>query len=217
MIKRIYKLLEIPWFYRFVGKLLGPGGATLSKPVYQKVFNRSAERVLDIGCGPKLNTLEPSGLLVGVDINESYLRQYTGGFLDQDTQLVLNPPASRRRLGFLASGDHLPFNDGIFDEVRTSSFFHHLSDKEAAQALKEMNRCLRMGGRMVIFEDVFPFHAWVRPLAWLIRRMDRGRHMRYQEALLKLCQESCPGSWEWFRFTYTYTGMEYLCLQYFKK
>ncbi len=212
----LYKLLEIPLVYRLITGILGPGGSRLRKPYYQKVFRLSVARVLDVGCGPALNTPEPDGLLVGVDINESYIRRYTGGFLDQNPEWVLNPPSARRRLGFLASADALPFADGTFDEARSSSFFHHLSDGQANQALREISRCLKPGARMVIFEDVWPLRAWTRPLAWLIRRLDRGSHMRSESELLALLKKTCPGSWEWERFTYTYTGLECLCLQYVK-
>jgi len=216
MLKPFYRLLEIPAVYRLITGLLGPGGSRLREPYYQKAFRPSVARVLDLGCGPALNTPEPEGLLVGVDINESYIRRYTGGFADQNPAWVLIPPPGRRRLGFLASADSLPFADGIFDEARSSSFFHHLSDEQASHALKEINRCLKPGGRMVIFEDVWPRRAWTRPLAWLTRRFDRGTHMRSEAGLLTLFRMACPGNWVWERFTYTYTGLECLCLQYVK-
>lgn len=216
MIKKLHKLLEKPLVYRVITGIIGPGGSRLRKPFYQKVFHRSTARVLDIGCGPALNTPEPDGVLVGVDINPSYLRKYTGGFLDEDPALILHPPSSRRRLGFLASADRLPFGNETFEEARSSSFFHHLSDSEAFHTLREVNRCLKPGGRMIIFEDVWPVRAWARPLAWLARRLDRGIHMRHEERLVALLREACPGNWNWERFTYTYTGLECLCLQYMK-
>jgi len=218
MRKLIYKILEIPFFYRVITGMLGPGGARLRRKYYQKVFNQPAQRILDLGCGPALTTPVPGPqtLVTGVDVNESYLRHYTGGFLDKDPGLVLNPPPARYRLGFLSPADHLPFSDALFDEARSNSFFHHLTDVEVDKVLKEVLRCLQPGGRMVMFDAVWPRRTWARPLAWLILRMDRGTHMRNEAQLTGLFKNACPGDWKWERFTYTYTGLECLCLQYVK-
>lgn len=150
--------------------------------------------------------------MVGVDVNESYLRQYTGGFVDRDPQVVFSPPSSRKCLGFLAPAEHLPFADDSFDEARATGFLHHLSDENAIAAIREMHRCLRKGGRLIVLEDVWPLRARTRPIAWLIRRLDRGKYMRTEERLLALFQEACPGSWECRRFTYTLVGHELLYL-----
>ena len=189
----------------------------MMKRVFERAFNQSHGVVLDVGCGPKLTTPPPKGLLVGVDINESYLLKYTGGFLDVDPQSVFHPPVSRNRLGFLAPADRLPFAEGSFDEARATGFLHHLPNDQLIEAIREMHRCLRKGGRLIALEDVWPLRAWARPLAWLIRRLDRGDYMRTQEELLKLFQEACQGTWECSRYTYTLTGTELLYLRLIKK
>lgn len=209
----LYRLLEIPFVYRLSQVLLAPGQYRFLEPIFKRIFNHPAQRVLDVGCGPHLNTTEPQGLLVGVDINPSYINQYTGGFVDEDPRLILAPPPSRRRLGYVASADQLPFADGSFDEVRTFGLFHHLTDEQTRKTLQEMNRCLGRGGRMVVLDNVWPLRAWTRPLAWLTRRLDRGKHVRTQEELHHMILEACPGSWTWERNTYTYTGLEHMCFQ----
>jgi SAM-dependent methyltransferase len=216
MLRGIYRLLEIPFIYELATSLLAPGGRRLIKPLHQKAFRASTGRVLDVGCGPSLNTPAPQGLIVGVDINPSYVRQYTGGFVDQEPQLIFNPPPARQRLGFVVSADQLPFPDGSFDEARSNAIFHHLPEAVALKALQEMKRCLRPGGRIVLLDAVWPEKAWKRPLAWLTLRFDRGTFVRSQEQMLRLSQEACPGDWKWERRTITYTGMEYLCLEYIK-
>jgi SAM-dependent methyltransferase len=183
--------------------------------MFKKVFRPSRGSVLDVGCGPTLITPKPDGLLVGVDVNESYLRKYTGGFLDQDPQAVSSPP--RTCLGFLAPAEHLPFADDSFDEARATGFLHHLPQENAAGAIREMHRCLRRGGRLIVLEDVWPRRAWTRPIAWLIRRLDRGEYMRTEEELLALFQEARPGNWEYRRFTYTLVGHELLWLSQVKE
>jgi SAM-dependent methyltransferase len=212
LLKQLYGLLDIPWIYRLSQILLAPGKPWMMKRVFERAFSRSEGRVLDMGCGPKLVTPEPKGLLVGVDINESFVRKYTGGFLDKNPKSVFHPPDSRNRLGFLASVDNLPFENGSFDEVRAVGFLHHLPHEVLVKAIGEMFRCLRKGGKVIVLEDVWPVRGWTRPIAWIIRRLDRGDYMRSQEELLALFQEAWPGHWEQERYTYTFTGSELLYL-----
>ncbi|HVZ80103.1 MAG TPA: class I SAM-dependent methyltransferase [bacterium] len=208
----LYAILDIPWVYRLSQTLLAPGKPWMIQKVFDLAFPHSRGKVLDLGCGPKLVTPEPKGLLVGVDINEAFLRDYTGGSLDRDPRLVARPPKGRTRLGYRASVDHLPFAAHTFDEIRAVGFLHHLPDRVLEQAVKEMRRCLKPGGRVVVLEDVWPRNGWTRPMAWFIRRFDRGAHMRDQEGLLRIFTKAWPGKWETSRHTYTLTGSELLYL-----
>ncbi len=217
MMKFFYHLLEIPVVYRIMGFILGPGGPYLRKKINQKVFSNPARKALDVGCGPVSIMPEPLELLVGLDVNTAYIKEYTNGFLDEDPRLVLNPPPGRRRLGYVASADKLPFADGAFDEIRSSSFFHHLNDDETEKALKEMYRCIHTGGRLITFDAIWPKRAWTRPVSWFVAKYDRGRHFRTEQQLVNIFQRACPGEWHWERHTYTFTGLELLCLQYIKK
>lgn len=213
MIKKLYHLLEIPFVYRLSQVLLAPGLHLLMGPAYRKVFNHPAGKVLDVGCGPMLNTPQPGGLLVGIDINETYIRQYTGGYVDQDPRLIEAPPSDRKRLGFVASAEKLPFPDGAFDEARSFGLFHHLTKEEATWSIREMDRCVRPGGRLIILDAVLPVRPWAWPLAWVTRKLDRGLYMRKQEEILELVQGACAGPWDWERRIGTFTGMEYLVFQ----
>lgn len=217
LFKKIYGLLDIPWVYRLSQVLLAPGKSLLFNRICNRIFHQSTGLVLDVGCGPKLVTPRPPGRWVGVDINESYIRKYTGGFLDKNPEWVSHPPDSRKCLGFLAPADHLPFADASFDEVRAVGFLHHLSHETGLGAIREMYRCLRPGGTLIVLEDIWPLKAWTRPIAWLTRKLDRGKFMRTQAELLELFQEACPGPWEWKRYTYTFTGSELLHLNRTKK
>ena len=123
MIKFFYRLLEIPMVYRVVGFILGPGGPYLRKKINKKVFRNPSHKALDVGCGPAPTTPEPLELLVGLYVNESYIKEYTGGYIDTDPNLVLTSPPGRRRLGYVASATQMPFLDGCFDEVRSALFF----------------------------------------------------------------------------------------------
>jgi len=217
MRKFLYGLLEIPIVYRLMGSILGPGGPFLRKKRNARIFSNPARKALDVGCGPFPTTPEPLDLLVGLDVNADYVKEYTGGYLDTDPALVLNPPPSRRRLGYVASATEMPFADGVFDEVRSSAFFHHMSDEQSTQALQEMFRCIHSGGRMIMFDAVRPRNPWTRPVSWFVAKYDRGRFFRTEEQLVALFQKALPGDWQWKRYTYTFTGLELLCLQYVKK
>jgi SAM-dependent methyltransferase len=217
MRKFLYQLLEIPIIYRVVTMILGPGGQYLRNKINKKVFNPPFRKALDVGCGPFATTPAPLELLVGLDINEDYIKKYTGGYIDANPSLVLNPPPDRRRLGYVASAIQMPFADGSFDEIRSVSFFHHMSDDETEQTLKEIFRCTRPGGRFILFDMVRPLRPWTRPIAWFVVNFDRGRYVRTEKQLVAIFQKACPGVWQWKRYTYTFTGLELLCLQYNKQ
>lgn len=212
----IYKILGHPLVYRLAMVFLTPGSRRLVRTLHQKIFKPLSGPLLDVGCGPALYTPEPEGLLVGIDVSEAYIKSYTGGFVDQDPRSVLNPPEGRRRLGFVSTATRLPFPAEVFEEVRACAVLHHLSDLEVGEAIHEMKRCLRPGGRMITIDPVWPQRPWFRPIAWLTVRFDRGRYVRRQEEMLRLLQSVCPGQWNWVRQTVTYTGLEHLCLEYVK-
>jgi SAM-dependent methyltransferase len=61
--------------------------------------------------------------------------------------------AASRRSGAeyqLAAAEALPFGDDVFDVVVSRLVFHHLIGDLQAQALTEISRVLRPGGRLVV-------------------------------------------------------------------
>ncbi len=149
-------------------------------------------RWLNVGCGSRplggTRSPLPAGQLVGVD---------------------LAPAAPRLINGWLpvrASADLLPFPDHSFDGVFCFGLLHHLDERQAPMALAEMRRVLRPGGVALVFDAVTPRSALRRPLASLLRALDRGRYMRPESALHDLLAEAGfrPGP----RMTYAWTGLE---------
>src|SRR5690606_4791767 len=139
-------------------------------------------RVLDVACGPA-SYLEAAGLApVGVDVMESYLREY----------------AARGRHAVRAGADVLPFADASFDGVWTFALLHHLPDAMARQTIAEMRRVCRPGGVVVIVDGVYPERAWRHPFAQAVRAADRGEHMRSAADLIDLLP---PGDWRHERFS----------------
>jgi predicted SAM-dependent methyltransferase len=50
----------------------------------------------------------------------------------------------------LAAGQHLPFDSNIFDEVLCADVIEHLDYEDGLHLLAEVNRVLRIGGRLII-------------------------------------------------------------------
>jgi SAM-dependent methyltransferase len=203
---RLYRILEIPWVYEVVQHLFAPGHRRLQERAFARIEFDAVGPVLDIGCGPRLKTPDAE-LVVGTDVNPDYVRQFAGGSIDVDPELV-ESPGGRRRLGYVASADALPFRDGLFAEVRCRSLLHHLPREIAVQAIREMVRCTAPGGRLILIDPVWPRHGWLRPLAWLIMKLDRGEWVRTESELLALAEEACPGDWSMRRYLLSYHATE---------
>ena len=94
-------------------------------------------RVLDVACGTGFLTQHFRGQVVG---------------LDQSAQMV-EIAAARMPHARVVQGDiaPLPFDDGEFDRVFTSHFFHHLAADRRASFLAEARR---VGHEIVVVEDV---------------------------------------------------------------
>ena len=196
----IYRLLERPRIYRLAQLLLAPGA---EKTFIQKIKQLltqlpPAHRILDVGCGPS-SWLWRVGLHpVGLDLSLVYT-------------LTFSQKAGPAVTGSAAA---LPFFDNSFDSVWSIGLLHHLPDDVACQAVSEMVRICRPGGYIVIFDAVLPEPAWQRPVAQIIRKLDRGRFMRTQLNLESILLEH--EGWICERFSYSLTGLEGLLCRYLK-
>jgi len=106
---------------------------------------RSGERVLDLGCGTGTLALmahadQPEVELDGLDADPAILRTARS---KADASGV---PISLRE-GF---STELPYEDGRFDVVLSTLFFHHLADADKRATASEIARVLKPGGRAVI-------------------------------------------------------------------
>lgn len=107
---------------------------------------RPGDRVLDIAGGtgdlglafaPKV---APTGQVVHTDINEAMLREGRNRVLDQGHVLPT----------LVCDAEQLPFADDYFDIVSVAFGLRNMTHKELA--LREMNRVLRPGGKLLVLE-----------------------------------------------------------------
>lgn len=126
-------------------------GAKLSEQLLQLVPSSAASRILEVGCGAGRFTLHLlqrfPGNLVALDLSEALLDQLRA-------KLRELPEAARNRCQ-VVSGDlhHLDgtvIGQGGFDAIIGFFFLHHLD--QLTDALRQLRRWLRPGGRMVFLE-----------------------------------------------------------------
>ncbi len=115
---------------------------------------RPGQKVLDIAGGtgdlalafaPKVG---PSGCVVHTDINEAMLREGRDRLLDAGKVLPTT----------VCDAEQLPFADASFDLVTVAFGLRNMTHKD--QALQEMNRVLKPGGKLLVLE----FSKIARPL-----------------------------------------------------
>lgn len=126
--------------------------AALAQPVKQRTYTllrlSPGARVLDVGCGPGIDTIPlsvcvgPTGQVIGVDC---------------DPMMIAAADAAARQAGVShhvqhqqADARHLPFADAAFDACRSERLFQHLRDSTAA--LREVIRVTRPGGWIVVVD-----------------------------------------------------------------
>ena len=104
------------------------------------------QRVLDIAGGtgdlalafaPKVGV---TGQVIHTDINEAMLREGRNRLLNAGVNLPT----------LACDAEHLPFADGYFDLVAVAFGLRNMTHKDAA--LREMNRVLKPGGKLLVLE-----------------------------------------------------------------
>lgn len=126
--------------------VLAGGVSELKRRSHQWMELEPGQRVLDVGCGPGIDTLAlaelvgPEGEVVGIDYDEEMVAE-------------ADRRAKRARVdGWVrherADAAALPLPDESFDACRCERVLQHLGDPEAA--LDELVRVTRPGGRIVV-------------------------------------------------------------------
>ena len=124
-----------------------------------KKYTKDGDTVLDLGCG--------SGRLYQLFLGLSI--RYVGA--DQSRE-QLKFARKRYPRGKFVYGEmtNLSFKDQTFDVIYCIAAFHHLPDKKTrVQALKEMKRVLKPGGRVVMTN----WHLWGK---WGREKVKEGKY-----------------------------------------
>ena len=188
----IHKILEIPLVYRVSQFVLAPGMDRIVTARLARMFARlpRPERVLDVGCGPSSWLWKLGMKPIGLDLCHSYTVRFRA-----NGSYSVN-----------ASAVNLPFPANYFDVVFSYGLLHHLPEQLARETVGEILRVTRPNGHVILFDPVVPRVAALRPLAWALCKMDRGRFIRpqgdYETSVL-----SRP-EWKIERFTHSYLGTE---------
>ncbi|UBU08567.1 class I SAM-dependent methyltransferase [Nonomuraea gerenzanensis] len=139
-------VLDRPRAYEVFGSIafLGTRRAAFTR-VATAARPRAGDRVLDVGCGTGYLSrilapvVTPSGHVTGLDPAPEMVRYATR-----------RAPANCTYVQ--GQGQDLPFPDHSFDLVVSSLAVHHIPKEARPEALRQMYRVLRPGGRLLIAE-----------------------------------------------------------------
>jgi ubiquinone/menaquinone biosynthesis C-methylase UbiE len=129
-------------------------------------------KVLDVGCGTghavlRVASLLPHGRACGIDVSRGMVKKASSKV----------PRERRNSVEFIeASSESIPYQDGYFDHVLCTNSFHHYPDP--LKALGEMQRVLRPGGQVVIFENATDLSWYTWLWDWILRFTEKG-HVQY--------------------------------------
>lgn len=120
------------------------------------------ERILDIACGDGILSLkiaEKGCEVHGIDISENLI-ETASSFANQESIACEF---------IVGDAENLPYPDGYFDKIVCSCSLEHFNDD--IKALKEMNRVLKPGGRVVMTVDSLTY-----PISDELKQKHRKRY-----------------------------------------
>jgi len=123
----------------------------LKQESYRQMRIKADSHVLDLGCGPGLDTIPlarlvgKAGRVVGIDIDEAMLLQAD----DYAEQEGVSEQVKHQQADILS----LPFADNSFDAVRAERLFQVLPESYVMQdVFKEIYRVVKPGGYIVLVD-----------------------------------------------------------------
>jgi ubiquinone/menaquinone biosynthesis C-methylase UbiE len=201
----VYKILEKPFCYRMVVRIFSMGGRArkIAGFIDQLMARECQGLILEVG----------SGTSQFRDIFLKYVKRYV--ITDINPQYVQYSKQDNPALWHvICDAAVLPFLPARFDRVMSLYLFHHLSDEQILDTLREIQRCLKPGGKIVIV-DLFQTEKRWDLVSRLVSRLDRGQYVRPRasmRALIKQAgnlrvEEHCgvPGEWPYAMSAYLLT------------
>lgn len=140
---------------------------------------QAGDRVLDVGAGPGYfarilaEAVGPGGSVVGIDAAPEMT-----GYANRKAAHLSN---CRFQPG---TAESLAFPDAAFDVVVSCLVLHHLPEQARLQAVREMKRVLRPGGKVLLAEFQIPERGLWRRLALLTGHQEMERRVPPLEPLI---------------------------------
>jgi ubiquinone/menaquinone biosynthesis C-methylase UbiE len=130
-------------------------------------------RVLDIGCGTgtlaiMVKRAEPAADVVGLDGDPAILERGRAKVASEGVDVQLDQGMSF----------DLPYEDGSFDRVLSSLFFHHIKPDAKARTAREIARVLRPGGELHVADFGKPADPLQAATFAVFRRFDGEEETR---------------------------------------
>jgi arsenite methyltransferase len=132
------------------------GKLALREQLLDQLALRGDEKVLDVGCGRGLLAIGAAkrlktGKVTGIDVWNP--EELSGNSAEAARENAKAEGVADRVRFDTGDARKLVYPDGFFDAAISSNALHTLADDhERAQALKQMLRVLKPGGRLVIFD-----------------------------------------------------------------
>ncbi len=152
--------------------------AEYDKHILSLLELKSADRVLDLGCG--------TGVLTRM-IADRLDSKLGGVSIGIDAAAKMIHVAEKKRGSVncqfeVMAAEDLSFDDQSFDAVVSSLFFHHVPLDLKEKALSEAFRILRPGGRLIIADMHIPY-TWMGTLVshvsrWFFMQPEIGENIR---------------------------------------
>lgn len=122
---------------------------------------RDGHTALDVGCGTgtlaiMIKRSHPGCRVTGLDADPDIIEIASRKAAEAQAEVKFDQ----------ALANALPYEDGSFDHVFSSLFFHHLTPADKRETLAELRRVLRPGGQLHIAD----FTAPSGPVQWVLSR-----------------------------------------------
>lgn len=158
------KYVDIGIFCKEILLRILTGNYAVFRKIIQSEITKRPTSVLDLGCGTGiLSRLFRDGTYEGIDIDR-YLIAYAEKTYPQKSFTVMNAADLR-------------FPDHSFDTVIIAGVIHHLNDTVTRKALREIQRTLMSGGRVIAIEAIPPLSPF-NVIGTFLRSHDEGKHIR---------------------------------------